>query len=98
MTTVESFLTERFGLKGQIAVVIGATGVLGGALADGMAAAGATVVVSGRSAERGKQRVDAIQESGGQAEFIAVDADRRESMNQLLQQTLEAYGRVDILV
>jgi NAD(P)-dependent dehydrogenase (short-subunit alcohol dehydrogenase family) len=98
MTKVENFLTDLFGLQEQIAVVIGATGVLGGALADGIAAAGATVVVSGRSAERGQQRVDAIRNNGGNAEFIAVDADRRESMNQLLQQTLESYGRVDILV
>ncbi len=98
MTSVESFLTDLFGLKEQIAVVIGATGVLGGALADGIAAAGATVVVSGRSAERGQQRVDAIRSQGGKAEFISVEADRRESMNQLLQQTLESYGRVDILV
>lgn len=98
MATVESFLTDLFGLKEQVAVVIGATGVLGGALADGIAAAGATVVVAGRSAERGQRRVEEIQKNGGKAEFIAVDADRRESMNALLQQTLESYGRVDILV
>ena len=98
MTTVEGYLSDLFGLQGQIAVVIGATGVLGGALADGIAAAGATVVVSGRSLERGQQRVDAIRQSGGQAEFIPVEVDQRQSVNQLLQQTLEAYGRVDILV
>ena len=44
------YLHELFGLSGQTAVVVGGTGVLGGALADGLAAAGASVVVAGRNA------------------------------------------------
>ncbi len=55
-----AFLDELFGQSGQVAVVIGGTGVLGGALAQGLAGAGAQVVVAGRSAERGAQRVEAI--------------------------------------
>ena len=41
------FVQKLFGLDGQIAVVIGGTGVLGGALCEGLAQAGATVVVAG---------------------------------------------------
>jgi NAD(P)-dependent dehydrogenase (short-subunit alcohol dehydrogenase family) len=48
---------NHFDLKNEIAVVIGATGVLGGALAEGLAAAGAKVAVLGRNAERGAARV-----------------------------------------
>jgi NAD(P)-dependent dehydrogenase (short-subunit alcohol dehydrogenase family) len=44
----QSYLEELFGMSGQVAVVIGATGVLGGALAQGLAQAGATAVVAGR--------------------------------------------------
>ena len=50
----EQLLEELFGLGGQVAVVIGGTGVLGGALAEGLAQAGATVVVAGRDAEKGR--------------------------------------------
>jgi NAD(P)-dependent dehydrogenase (short-subunit alcohol dehydrogenase family) len=85
-------------LDGQTAVVIGATGVLGGALADGIAQAGAHVVVAGRSDERGAARVEAIYSLGGSAEFIAVDADKRESLQALLERTLASRGQVDMLV
>lgn len=92
------YLHQLFGLDGQTAVVIGATGVLGGALADGIAQAGAHVIVAGRSAERGNERVAAIQKLGGSAEFIAVEADNRASMQQLLATTLAQRGQVDMLV
>jgi len=49
-----------FNLNGEVAVVIGATGVLGGALAEGLAAAGAKIAVLGRNEERGQARVKAI--------------------------------------
>ncbi len=48
-----SFLDDLFGLNGQVAVVIGGTGVLGGALALGLARAGAMVVVSDAIPRRG---------------------------------------------
>ena len=48
----DSFLEDLFGLNGQVAVVIGGTGVLGGALAEGLAKAGARVVVAGRDRRR----------------------------------------------
>ncbi|HKD35616.1 MAG TPA: SDR family NAD(P)-dependent oxidoreductase [Pirellulales bacterium] len=92
------YLTQLFGLDGQTAVVIGATGVLGGALAEGLAKAGAFVVVAGRGAERGEERVRAIEKLGGKARFFAVDATSRESLKALLAATLKETGRVDILV
>ena len=89
------FLEKLFGLNGQTAVVIGGTGVLGGALADGLAAAGAIVVVAGRSQERGSERVAAIEKEGGRAIFLEVNADQRESVQQLLRSTLTRFGNVD---
>ncbi len=67
----QSFVENLFGLSGQVAVVIGGTGVLGGALAEGIAQAGATTVVAGRGKERGEQRVAAINKLGGKAHFFA---------------------------
>ncbi len=92
------FLQRLFSLEGQIAVVVGGTGVLGGALADGIAGAGATVVVAGTNAERGANRVAAIEKAGGKACFLPVNATERASVTQLRDATLEKFGRVDILV
>jgi NAD(P)-dependent dehydrogenase (short-subunit alcohol dehydrogenase family) len=79
-------------------VVVGGTGVLGGALAEGLARAGAFVVVAGRGADRGAARVDAIKAAGGDGTFVSVDAVDRESVKALLEATLHATGRADILV
>ncbi len=93
-----SFLDELFGLDGQVAVVVGGTGVLGGALAEGIAQAGATVVVAGSSAERGAERVRAIEAGGGKAIYLPVNVRERGSIEALLAQTLGKLQRVDILV
>ena len=94
----ESYLEDLFGLSGQVAVVIGGTGVLGGALATGLARAGATVVVAGRDAGRGQQRIEAIAALGCRGAFLPVDVMARESIEALLAQTLASHGRVDMLV
>ena len=92
------FLSNLFGLSGKTAVVVGGTGVLGGALAEGLARAGAFVVVAGRGIDRGVARVDAIRAAGGDAAFVSVDAVDRASVKALLEATIHARGRADILV
>ncbi len=94
----ERFLEQLFGLGGQVAVVIGGTGVLCGAMAQGLAQAGATVVVAGRDAARGAARVAEIEGLGGKAAFAPVDVMRRESIEGLLRHSIDAHGRVDMLV
>lgn len=93
-----SFVEELFGLGGQVAVVIGGTGVLGGALAVGLASAGATTVVAGRDAGRGEARAREIVAAGGKAVFEVVDVMSRSSIEGLLEQVLAQFGRVDILI
>jgi NAD(P)-dependent dehydrogenase (short-subunit alcohol dehydrogenase family) len=92
------YLQQLFGLDSKIAVVIGGTGVLGGALCDGIAQAGATVVVAGRSKERGLERVADIEALNGKAVFQHVEADKRESIQALLDATLQQFGQCDILI
>jgi len=92
------YLNKLFGLEGQSAVVIGGTGVLGGALCDGLAKAGAHVIVAGRSADRGEKRVQAIANEGGAASFAQVDAGSRDSIEALLKAALDEHGKVDMLV
>ena len=60
-------------LDGQVALVTGATGGLGRAIALQPARDGAEIVVQGRNAERGRQTVDAITSEGGTARFVAAD-------------------------
>src|SRR6478752_10143876 len=98
MAASSNFLHRLFGLDDQVAVVIGGTGVLGGALCEGLAQAGARVVVAGRSEERGHERVKAIETLGGEATFLPVTADQRLSVQALLDSAITAYGQVDMLV
>jgi len=92
------FLRQLFGLHGRTAVVIGGTGVLGGALAEGIAQAGAYTIVAGRSAERGAERVEAIKALGGDGDFLPVDVSQRKSMEELLAAAVAARGKVDFLI
>src|SRR3954447_23912045 len=94
----EAYLKQLFGFDGQVAVVIGGTGVLCGAMAQGLAQAGATVVVAGRDAEKGAARVGEIEALGGKAAFASVDVMGRESIEGLLDEALSTQGRVDMLV
>jgi NAD(P)-dependent dehydrogenase (short-subunit alcohol dehydrogenase family) len=92
------FLNELFSLSGRTVVVTGGTGVLCGALAEGVAKAGANVVVAGHSAERGAERVKAIEAAGGKAAFVPVDVTSRASNDSLLAESLKLFGRVDGLI
>ncbi|MFM7102681.1 MAG: SDR family oxidoreductase [Verrucomicrobiota bacterium] len=87
-----------FDLSGEVAVVIGGTGVLGGALAEGLAAAGAAVAVVGRSAERGGARVEAIRQAGGRAVFVAADASRRDDLRAARESIQGTLGQPSILL
>ena len=92
------YLKQLFGFEGQVAVVVGGTGVLGGALCEGLAQAGAHVVVAGRNEGRGLERVAAIEKLGGEASFVAVDATLRESVEQLRDTVIQQQGKVDVLI
>ena len=97
-TTPAEYLTKLFGLTGKTAVVIGGTGVLGGAICECLASAGAHVAVVGRSEEAGKKRVTAIQNAGGSARFISADVTSREDLESLYCELFEAGQTPDILV
>ncbi|MGE9290571.1 MAG: SDR family NAD(P)-dependent oxidoreductase, partial [Puniceicoccales bacterium] len=87
-----------FDLSGKVAVVIGGTGELCGAMAEGIASAGAQVILVGRSQEKAEIRIRKIESAGGRAEFRACDVGSRESIGQLADSLFASYGQVDILV
>ena len=87
-----------FGLSGKVAIVTGGNGGIGLGMAQGLAAAGATVVIAGRNHHKNNEAVAAVQSQGGQAHAVAVDVMQQASCEQMVQSTLQAHGRVDILV
>ncbi|MEI7809299.1 MAG: SDR family oxidoreductase [Verrucomicrobiota bacterium] len=89
---------KLFDLSNEVAVVIGATGVLGGALAEGLAEAGAKVAVLGRNEERGQARVKAIEAKGGKAAFFSCDASSRDSLAEAHKKIEAQLGAPTILV
>jgi NAD(P)-dependent dehydrogenase (short-subunit alcohol dehydrogenase family) len=91
-------MSSLFDLTGEVAVVIGGTGVLGGALAEGLARAGAGVAVLGRNAVRGNARVESIQAFGGRAFFTEADASNRESLEAALSAVTASLGAPSVLV
>ncbi|MEE4544995.1 SDR family oxidoreductase [Streptomyces sp. V4-01] len=81
-------------LSGSTALVTGSTSGIGREVALQLARAGAEVIVSGRSEERGAETVAAIEAEGGKARFVAVDLADLDSVGRLA----EAAADVDVLV
>ena len=95
-------MTERiqqlFDLTGEVAVAIGAAGVLGGAIAKGFAEAGAKVAILDLNEEKGQARVEEIQKVGGTAIFCKTDATDRESLQAAREKVEAELGPVTILL
>ena len=93
-----STLNQLFSLKDRVAIVTGSTGVLGGAMAHGLAAAGAKVAILGRRAERAAEVADAINANGGVAIPLPADVLDSAQLESARQQLMDKWGRIDILV
>ena len=91
-------MNSLFDLSDEVAVVIGATGVLGGALAEGLASAGASVAVVGRNSQRGEACAKRINDNSGRAQFFAADASNDESLVRAQHQIESALGAPTVLV
>jgi len=91
-------MSELFDLSGRCAVVIGGTGELCGAMAEGLAGAGAEVVLVGRNADKAQPRLQRIAAAGGKGYFLACDVTRKSELERLLSEVLERSAAADILV
>src|SRR5690349_15086740 len=89
---------DSFDLSAEVAVVIGATGVLGGAIAEVLASAGAKVAVLGRNSERGEARVANIRKTGGTAAVFNADVSAKESLKGAHAKIQEQFGAPTILI
>lgn len=94
----QTYLHNLFGLNGKTAVVIGGTGVLGGAFAEALAGAGAHTLIVGRNQDKGEERVRSITENGGSAEFFAADSTSRDDLGAIVKHLADNNRACDILI
>src|SRR5688500_17460876 len=90
--------TNLFDITGKVALVTGGTGVLGGAMARGLARAGARVALLGRRREVAERAAEEIRAAGGQAIALPADVLDRASLLEARDALLEKWGTLDILV
>ena len=87
-----------FDLKGRVAIVTGGNGGIGLGMAQGLAQAGATVVIAGRNAAKSAAAVKDLEDAGGKASSIEVDVASETSCRALVAAAVQRHGRLDILV
>ena len=84
-------------LEGKVALITGGTSGIGSATAVRFAGEGAAVAITGRNSERGEQVVNEIVANGGEAVLIRSDVRSAEDCRQAVDQTLEHFGKIDVL-
>lgn len=85
-------------LQDKVAIVTGSTSGIGIGIAKLYASEGAKVVICGRRQEKGQAVVDEIVKEGGEAWYHFMDITVTESIEKLIADTAEKYGKIDILV
>jgi 3-oxoacyl-[acyl-carrier protein] reductase len=85
-------------LGGRVAVVTGGTRGIGAAIAAWLAERGASVVVSGRDADRVQGAVKAMDGLGGRVVGLAADVVKREDADRLVDAARQEFGRLDVVV
>jgi gluconate 5-dehydrogenase len=92
------FVKKMFNLTGKVAIITGGAGALGEAIAQGYAAYGADVVVTGRTLKTLEQAVHSVEALGRKALAIPCDVSNEEDVVKMVEQTMNTFGRIDILV
>lgn len=90
--------SDPFDLTGRVAVISGGYGVLGGRMADGLAAAGARVAVLGRRKAQAEEKAGALRDAGADAMPIVANVLDEEALRVARDEILDHWNRVDILI
>jgi 2-deoxy-D-gluconate 3-dehydrogenase len=90
-------MADPFDLSGRVAVITGGNGGIGYGMAEGMARAGASVVIAARDESKSLAAVTALSKIGPAA-AVSVDVQSKPSVDAMVARTLELFGRVDVLV
>ena len=89
---------EMFSLKDRVALVPGGGGGIGAPMAEALAKAGARVAVAGRTAEALQAAVDRVSAAGSDGLAITGDATSEEDAERMVKETVDRFGRIDIVV
>ena len=89
---------ELFDLTRKVAIVIGGSRGIGLAIAEGLASCGAHCVIAARDLSRAEAAAEGIRKKNFRATAISVDVAERKSVENLAEQTLQKFRRIDILV
>jgi gluconate 5-dehydrogenase len=89
---------SRFRLDGRVALVSGGSGGIGARLCGAFAGVGARVAIVGRSAERLEEARRAVEEAGSEALVLAADVTKEADVNRAVDDTMQRFGRLDVLV
>jgi NADP-dependent 3-hydroxy acid dehydrogenase YdfG len=85
-------------IKGKVIVITGASSGLGEAAATHLSGLGATVVLAARRSARIENLAKAITDKGGSALAVTTDVTNKVEVKQLIDATVDAFGRVDVLI
>jgi NAD(P)-dependent dehydrogenase (short-subunit alcohol dehydrogenase family) len=91
-------MSALFSLQNKVAVITGSSRGIGRAIAEQMALAGAKVVISSRKADACEEVAAAIRGAGGEALVIPANISDKAQLQNLVDKTVQTYGRIDILV
>ncbi len=86
------------GLNGKVAIITGGAQGIGSAVAERFAAEGARVVITSRDGTKAEEAAEALKQNGGDARGLAAAIDDRDSVKDLVDRVIEAYGAIDVLV
>lgn len=89
---------KLFDINDKVVAITGGYGVLGSDMAQYLANEGATLVILGRSSEKGQQLVSKIKTSGGEATFMECDVLQQEQLEKISKEIHNKYGHIDVLI
>jgi NAD(P)-dependent dehydrogenase (short-subunit alcohol dehydrogenase family) len=93
-----ALIETLFGLKGKTAAIIGGGGVLAGAMAEGLASAGANVAILDIALENSKKRSEAISKLGVESLALQADVSQKSDLQKACDTIVKTWGKVDILI
>src|SRR5262249_20171195 len=97
-TARSPIMATDFDLTGKVAIITGGNGGIGYGIAQGLAQAGADIVVAARQAAENAQRLAHLQARGVRALSVSTDVQDEGSVRAMVEASIATFGRVDILV
>jgi gluconate 5-dehydrogenase len=89
---------DIFSLEGRVALIPGGGGGIGSALAEALAGAGARVAVAGRTRDTCEATIERVRAAGSEGLAITADVTTEDDCDRMVRETLEGFGRIDILI